>query len=192
MKEIRKMYSIDNKVKDAYIPDYSGLSKSGCKIFKGTPHIINRYRNSLIFANILSVALCVLCMVTFAIISALVDGINQGIQDFCHLVFMFSLIALILTLCVSSTVLISFNKTVSKIYLCISRDGLEGITKNQNDKIVYYTLTYDDIQSVTYSIDEIIIETYSGVLLIYDVFYNPHEIYKTIYQMSGELERLAV
>ncbi len=186
------MKNINTKTNSAIIPEFAGTSKSGCKIYKGTPHIINKSRNSLIFANVVSIALCVLCMVTCVIVSVVAGVGNQSIKDFCNLVFTFSIVAIILTLCAFSPMLISFNKTMSKIYLCITHEGIEGITKNQNNKFVYYSLTYDELDSIVYTMSDVVIKTTSGELLIYDVFYNPHEIYKTIFQMSGELERLAM
>ena len=186
------MTNITNKTKTAFVPEFAGINKPDCKVYKGTPHIINKYRNSLIFANVISIALCVIAMIICAIVSIAIGAGNQSIQDFCQLMFMFSCIAIILTLCAFAPMLISFTKTMSKIYLCISHDGIEGITKNQNNKFVYYTLTYDDVDSIIYTIDDVVIKTTTGELLIYDVFYNPHEIYKTIFTMSGELERLAV
>lgn len=186
------MYNINIKTRKAFIPDFAGMPKSGCKIFKGTPHIINKYRNSLIFANVMSVCICILCMVTFAIVSIFAGNNNQGVQDFCQLILAFSLVAMIFTLCAFTPMIVSFNKTMSKIYLCISHEGIEGITKNQDNEFVYYRLTYDELDSIVYTIDEVVLKTTSGNMLIYDVFYNPHEIYKTIFQMSGELERLAV
>lgn len=183
---------MDNKNSDSFIPDFSGVCKSGCIVYKGTPHIINKFKNSMICATVISIALCVVFMLICAVISVLIGEGNQSIQDFCQLMFIFSIVAIILTLCAFMPMILSFNKNMAKIYLHVSHSGIEGITKNQHDKMVYYSLSYDDLYSVIYTVDEVIIETTSGDLLIYDVFYNPHEIYKTIFQMSRELERLAV
>ena len=186
------MNNFTNKTKNAFVPDFAGVKKPDCKIYKGTPHIINKNRNSLIFANVITIVLCIFCMIFSAIVSVVAGTNNQPVQDLCHLIFMFSCIAAILTLCAFSPMIISFNKTMSKIYLCISHDGIEGITKNQSNRFVYYKLTYDELDSIVYTIDDVVIKTTTGELLIYDVFYDPREIYKTIFQMSGELERLAM
>ena len=186
------MNSITNKTKNAFVPNFTGMKSSDCKIYTGTPHIINKNRNSLIFANAITIVLCIVCMITCAIVSVIAGAGNQSIQDLCHLIIMFSCIAVVLTLCAFSPMISSFNKTMSKIYLCVSHEGIEGITKNQNNKFVHYNLTYDELDSIVYTMSDVVIKTTTGELLIYDVFYDPHEIYKTIFQMSGELERLAM
>ena len=78
----------------------------------------------------------------------------------------------------------AYNDKMSKIYLEVTSSGIKGITIDEYDEYDFFDVEYSNIEKIVYNSKQISIYCKDGKFYDYNVFYNPHEIYSTIVNMS--------
>ena len=188
------MDNIQNKssnIDDTIIPNFSGPTSRGGKIFKSTPHIVNNYINMLIRTNII-VILIFLCAFLGGLFISFIfeDSNNANIKYIGSFLTFFSFVMMIVLAISIPQNIASFNAKMSRIYLEVSPTGISGITINDDNDYVFFEVPYKSVTEIIYNSKQISIYTSDGRFYNYDTFYNPHEIYSSIISMSGDQMKL--
>ena len=184
------MDTIQNNIQnidDRIIPDFSGPTSKGGKIFKSTPHIINNYINMIIRTNIIIILIFICSLLGGLFISFLFGNTKHSNIQFVGSFLTFFSVIMIIVLAISIPQNIaSYNNKMSKIYLEVSPDGISGITINEYNDYVFFDIPYKNIAEIIYNSKQISIYTFDGISYNYDTFYNPREIYSSILELGGD------
>ena len=143
------MDTIQNNIQnidDRIIPDFSGPTSKGGKIFKSTPHIINNYINMIIRTNIIIILIFICSLLGGLFISFLFGNTKHSNIQFVGSFLTFFSVIMIIVLAISIPQNIaSYNNKMSKIYLEVSPDGISGITINE---ILIHATTWMNFQNM--------------------------------------------
>lgn len=181
------MFFFGNNEKKLVVPRFSGPTKNGGKVFKATPQLINTHNNKVARSNIILVMFGLVFLLLGLIISYSVRDIsNQDtllvyIGDF--LVFI-SFIMIVLFVMLLPYNISTYNNKMSKIYLEVTSSGIKGITIDEDEEYVFFDVEYSNIVKIVYNSRQLSIYCKDGRFYDYGVFYNPHEVYSTIVNMS--------
>ena len=174
-------------IDDRIIPDFSGPTSKGGKIFKSTPHIINNYINMIIRTNIIIIMIFLCSLLGGLLITFLFGETKHSNIQYIGSFLTFFSFTMIVVLGISIPQNIaSYNEKMSKIYLEVSPTGISGITLNEDSDYLFFDVHYKNIAEIIYNSKQISIYTFDGRFYTYDTFYNPREIYSSIIELSGD------